>query len=133
MPRQDRSRASVIPTGPPPTISTLALIVRGRSIWRLARGERRHYFARKAAQPRPAPFPRAGTASVQQQIAGAGLAQRLKLPRDFIRRAVDCARQVDLDRIAVRAIRSTEDPAVGRRCQLELPKSVGEPSFQRCL
>jgi hypothetical protein len=62
----------------------------------LARGEHGHHFAREAAQTAPTPFAATGPAAVQQQIAGAGLAQNLDLPRDFIRRAVDRAVQVDL-------------------------------------
>src|SRR5262245_13137095 len=94
----------------------------------LGRRERRHHFAREAAQAHPTPFAAAGAAAVQQEIAGAGLAQRPDLPRDLIGRAVDRARQVDLDRITVRAIRSAEYSAVGRRRQLQLPQPVGEPS-----
>src|SRR5688572_3457756 len=46
--------------------------------WRsLARGERRHHFAREAAQAAPAPLAATGPAAVQQQIAGADLAKTL--------------------------------------------------------
>src|SRR5471030_1914937 len=88
-----------------------------------------HYLVREAPQATPAAFTATRSSAIYQHISYTGRLQILQSPRNLIGRAIDCALEIDLNRIAARAIGPAQNRAVRRGRQLQLPCPVCQPAF----